>query len=231
MLKIRRANERGRTRTDWLESSHSFSFGEYRDPAHDGLSVLRVLNDDRVAPGAGFPPHDHRDMEIISWILAGSLAHADNMGHSRVLHADEMQIMTAGSGIRHSETNPSSTDPVHFLQIWLKPQRLGQKPDYRQARVFAAGETGIRCAAAPEEQGLLHLAQDTKVWAVRLAPEEEGALALGVGRQGYFHVAVGAGELNGRWLDTGDGVHIAGIREVTLRGGAEGLAGVFLDLP
>ncbi len=231
MLKIRRGDERGTTRTEWLDSRHTFSFGDYDDPAYRGISILRVLNDDRVAPGAGFPPHGHRDMEIVSWVLSGSVAHGDSLGHSRVLRAGEMQVMTAGNGVRHSETNPSEDEPVHFLQIWLRPQRMGGIPDYRQARIFADGETGIRCAAGPEEEGILPLAQDARIWALRLPPDGGGALTLEVGRQGYLHVAKGAGEVLGQWLDTGDGAHIAGHRDIPFHGGAEGLHGVFLDLP
>jgi redox-sensitive bicupin YhaK (pirin superfamily) len=230
MLTIRKGTERGVTRFGgWLDSRHTFSFGDYRDHRHHQFRTLRVINDDRVAPGGGFPTHPHRDMEILTCVLTGSLAHRDSMGNEEVIRANEWQAMTAGTGITHSEFNPSETDPVHLLQIWLFPDRRGYTPGYQQ-RVFTDAEKGGRLAlvASPDgEAGSLVIRQDARVYQAKLAAGESVAHDLRPGRAAFVHVATGAATVNGQKLVAGDGVAVEDEPRVTVTGDAAGEVLVF----
>lgn len=224
MIRIRRSEERGRTHLEWLDSRHTFSFGTYFDPAHTSHRALRVLNDDRVAPGGGFPTHPHREMEILTWVVAGALEHRDSMGNASVLGAGELQRMTAGTGITHSEFNPSSTEPAHFLQIWIAPDRAGLAPSYEQRA--AGGAFGL-VASRDGRDGSMVVHQDVEVYAGTLAPEHGHALRPG--RHAWFQVATGAVSLNGQVLKEGDGAAVAEEERLLLR--AQGAArGLLFDL-
>ena len=225
MLTIRKAADRGVTRFGgWLDSRHTFSFGEYQDPRHHQFRALRVINDDRVAPGAGFPTHPHRDMEILTCVLSGALEHRDSMGNGEVIRASEWQAMTAGTGITHSEFNPSDTEPVHLLQIWLIPDRRGHTPGYSQ-RVFPDAEKAgrWRLVASPdgaEESLVIH--QDARVYQTKLSPGQTVEHALGDNRRAYLHVATGSAMVNGNPVNAGDGVAVEGEPRVTVTGDAPG---------
>jgi hypothetical protein len=205
-MMIRRSNDRGRTRLDWLDSRHTFSFGDYYDPDHMGFGPLRVLNDDRVAAGAGFPTHAHRDMEILTYVLAGSLAHRDSLGTGSIIRPGDVQRMSAGTGIRHSEYNASAHEPVHFLQVWIVPERSGLAPGYEQ-KAFPAGERQGRLrliAAADGRDGAVTLHRDVDVWATRLEPGDRVTHRLAAGRMGWLHIATGAAQFAGEALAAGD---------------------------
>jgi len=204
MLKLRRAEERGRTLRDWLDSRHTFSFGDYHDPGHMGFRALRVINDDRVGPAAGFPTHAHRDMEILTYVLEGSLAHRDSLGHFAVTHAGELQRMTAGTGISHSEFNHSDEVPVHFLQIWIHPSEKGIAPGYEH-RPFPK-RPGFALVASPTgREGSLRIRQDVEVRLAELAAGEEATYEPAPGRHVWLHVARGEAEVCGEALAEGDG--------------------------
>ncbi len=207
MITFRDRGTRGQTRTGWLDSQHSFSFGDYHDPAHIGFRSLRVINEDRVIPGAGFPRHGHRDMDIISYVLEGALAHKDSIGNGTVIKPAEIQRMSAGTGIEHSEFNPSPSEPVHFLQIWLIPNRRGIAPSYEQKPVALAERRGkLRLVAAPEGQdGAVTLHQDARVYIANLAPGESVTHAIAPGRGIWVQLARGIIGLNGTELREGDG--------------------------
>jgi redox-sensitive bicupin YhaK (pirin superfamily) len=223
MITVRPAAERGRTALDWLDSRHSFSFGDYFDPRHMHYGSLRVLNDDRVAPGAGFPPHPHRDMEILTFPLSGALEHRDSLGNGSVIRAGDVQRMSAGRGIRHSEFNPSAAEPVHFLQVWLEPRQRGLTPGYEQ-RHFAAAERRdrLRLVASPDgRDGSLTLHQDATVHAALLEAGASVTHALAAGRRAWVQVARGGVTLNGRRLQAGDGAAVAEELALTLTADAE----------
>ena len=207
MIAIRRAANRGLTRAAWLDSRHTFSFGDYHDPRHHNFRTLRVLNDDRVAPGGGFPMHPHRDMEIITYVLSGELEHRDSMGNGEIIHAGEWQAMHAGTGILHSEFNPSETEPVHLLQIWILPDRRGHSPGYQQRKFEDADRPGsLRLVASPDGAARsLVIHQDARVYRAALGEGQSIRLELSPGRGAYVHVASGAVRLNGEKLDAGDG--------------------------
>jgi redox-sensitive bicupin YhaK (pirin superfamily) len=172
MIQLRRSNDRGPTQLDWLDSRHTFSFGDYYDPKHMGFGDLRVINEDRVVPGAGFPTHSHRDMEIITYVLEGALAHRDSTGTSSVIRVGDVQRMSAGTGISHSEYNASQTEPVHFLQIWIIPNKTGLLPGYEQ-RAFSLDEHRGKwtlIAAKDGREGSVTVHQDVDVWAARFSP-------------------------------------------------------------
>lgn len=233
MLTVRRAADRGHANHGWLNSHHTFSFADYHDPRFMGLGPLRVINDDTVAPGAGFPPHGHRDMEIISYVLEGALEHKDSMGNGSVIRPGDVQRMSAGTGVRHSEYNASAVEPVHFLQIWVLPQRAGLASGYQQQTFVDEQKRQRLCLVASPDgaQGSVTLQADVRVYAALL---QEGGTAihhaLKVGRQGWLHVARGTVHLNEEDLGAGDGVAIVGEPEVVL--GALGDAEVLLfDLP
>ncbi len=223
MIEVRRAEERGTSELGWLDSRHSFSFGEYWDPAHMGFGPLRVINEDRVAPGGGFPTHGHRDMEILTWVLDGALAHRDSLGSGAVLHTGELQRMTAGTGIRHSEFNASKEAPVHFLQIWIQPERDGLAPGYEQ-RAFDGDEIRDRLrlvASRDGRSGSLSLARDADVFAARLAAGTTLTQPLAAGRRAWLQVARGRVRMGDVTLAGGDGAAITGESLITIRAEAD----------
>jgi len=210
MIKLRRSDDRGRIRLNWLDSRHTFSFVDYHDPQQMGFSNLRVINEDRVIPGAGFGTHSHRDMEIITYVLEGALAHRDSTGASLSISVGEVQRMSAGTGINHSEYNASQTEPVHFLQIWIIPEHTGLKPEYEQ-RDFALDNNRGRFILVASKQGRdnsVTVDQDVDVWAARFASGEQLAFRLGPGRHGFIQAARGAATLNGITLVAGDGAAV-----------------------
>ena len=219
MIVVRKAGERGRFDFGWLDTRHTFSFGDYHDPDHMGFRQLRVINEDRVAPGGGFPTHSHRDMEILSYVLEGAIEHQDSMGHREVLRPGELQRMSAGRGVTHSEYNPSREEPLHFLQIWILPDRRGLEPGYEQKEFPEKDRTGrLRLVAAPGgRDGALEIHQDVAVYATLLGPGQEVVHALAPGRHAWVQVARGALEVGGRRLAAGDGAAISGEGEVRLR--------------
>ncbi|MFA7329538.1 MAG: pirin family protein [Candidatus Delongbacteria bacterium] len=213
----RPAAERGHADHGWLRTWHSFSFADYHDPAWQGFHNLRVLNEDVVAPGTGFGMHPHRDMEIVTWILAGALRHRDSLGHEAVIRPGEAQRMSAGSGILHSETNPSATEPVHLLQIWLLPSRRGGTPGYEQRPLPAAADGWRLLAAPPAGGGAVTIQSEARIWVVEPA---QGALPARPwsGRPTWVHVSAGAVQVNGEILQAGDGLGLAGEDSLLLTG-------------
>jgi len=211
MIVRRPAEERGRADFGWLDSRHTFSFGEYYDPRYMGFRALRVINEDRVRPGYGFPTHPHRDMEILSYVLEGALAHKDSMGTGSVIEPGDVQRMSAGTGVLHSEMNPSKTEPVHFLQIWLLPERRGIEPGYEQKRFEAADKQGrLRLVAAPGgRDGAVAIHQDVNLYAGCLDSGQGTTLELQPGRHAWVQVARGAVTLNGQALNQGDGAAVS----------------------
>jgi hypothetical protein len=211
MIEVRRADARGRTRLSWLDSRHTFSFGEYHDPAHMGFRDLRVINDDTVAPGGGFGTHAHRDMEIVTYVFEGALQHRDSLGNGSVIRPGEVQRMSAGTGIRHSEFNDSQDAPVHFLQIWILPARPGIEPGYEQRALPAAARSGLALVASPNgREGSVTVHQDVEIYAGQLAPGTRVAFPLAAGRHAWLHLARGRASLNGQALQAGDGAAISG---------------------
>jgi redox-sensitive bicupin YhaK (pirin superfamily) len=204
MFTLRRGADRGATRVGWLDARHSFSFGDYYDPAHHHYRALRVLNDDRVAPGGGFDTHGHRDMEILTTVLSGALQHRDSMGNGEVIRPGEWQAMTAGTGILHSEFNPSETEPTHLLQIWLVPDRKGHTPGYRQRAFPPAGDRWQLVASPDGADGSLAIHQDARVYEARLSPGATVRHDLAAGRGAYLHVAEGSVDAHGHALTAGD---------------------------
>jgi redox-sensitive bicupin YhaK (pirin superfamily) len=211
MMKLRKAGERGTTDWGWLDSRHTFSFGEYHDPGQMGFRSLRVINDDRVAPGQGFGTHGHRDMEILSYVLEGALEHRDSTGGGGVIRPGELQFMRAGSGVFHSEYNHSKTEPVHFLQIWILPERRNLAPGYDQ-RTFdakAASERLLLVASGDGREGSIALARDADLLVGRLKTGDRRQHALAEGRHGWLHLARGRARVNGLDLSGGDGLALA----------------------
>ena len=224
MLTIRKSADRGVTKFGgWLDSRHTFSFGEYQDPKQHQFRALRVINDDRVAPGGGFPTHPHRDMEILTCVLSGQLEHRDSMGNGEVIHANEWQAMTAGTGITHSEFNPSKKEAVHLLQIWLFPDKRGHTPGYQQKVFTDADKRGkwVLVASPTGEAGSLVLHQDARVYQTKLAPGEEVRHELALGRAAFVHVATGSATVNGTKLTAGDAVAVEDERELVASGEGE----------
>jgi redox-sensitive bicupin YhaK (pirin superfamily) len=228
---LRRAADRGATRLDWLDSRHSFSFGEYFDPRHMGFRSLRVINDDIVAPGGGFGEHPHRDMEILTWVLDGSLRHRDSLGNGGVLGPGELQAMTAGSGIRHSEYNASADEPVHLLQIWIVPAKRGLPSSYAQRAFPAEGRSNRwqTVASGGGEPGMLKINADAALSVADLAAGAALDRAVPANRHGYLHVAFGKVTVNGKPLESGDAVMLDGPAALEVR--AEALSQLlFFDL-
>ena len=210
MITLRAAADRGRSNQGWLDSAHTFSFAHYYDPQQMGFGPLRVINDDRVIPGAGFGTHGHRDMEIISYVLEGALAHKDSLGNGSAIRPGDVQRMSAGTGIRHSEFNASATDPVHFLQIWILPEADGFAPSYEQ-KSFGDAELGDRLrlvASRDGRDGALTLHRDVDLYAGRLKAGPEVDHAFATGRLGWLQVARGSVTVNGQDLREGDGAAI-----------------------
>jgi hypothetical protein len=219
-LALRKSSERGHANFGWLDSRHTFSFGQYHDEAHMGFGPLRVINDDRVAPGAGFQPHGHADMEIISYVLDGGLEHKDSIGTGSVIRPGEVQRMSAGTGIRHSEFNASKTDPVHFLQIWIIPERRGLTPSYEQKAFSAAEKSGkLRLVGSRDgRDGSVTIHRDVDFYATLLGNGHRVTHELKTGRGAWVHVARGSVRLNGTALSAGDGVAIEAAGTLTLDG-------------
>jgi redox-sensitive bicupin YhaK (pirin superfamily) len=232
MNEIRRSNERGFADHGWLKSFHTFSFADYFDPRHVEFGPLRVINEDRVQAGAGFGTHAHRDMEIISYVLAGELAHKDSMGNGSTIRPGDVQRMSAGSGVRHSEFNPSSTEPVHFLQIWIQPSAQGIEPSYEEKSFSDAQKRGrLRLIASPDgSDGSVLLHQDARVYAGLFDADESATLSIEPGRQVYVHVARGAVSANGTALGTGDALKLKDVAQLNLQGGRQAEVLVF-NLP
>lgn len=221
MITIRKGGERGRTRLDWLDSRHTFSFGKYHDPAHAGFRTLRVINEDRVRPAGGFSTHAHRDMEILSFVLAGALEHKDSMGAGSIIRTGDVQRMSAGTGITHSEFNPSKSEPVHFLQVWILPEREGIEPGYEQ-RSFSPEEKRGRwrlVASRGGRDGSLTIHQDADVYVTLLDKNATLAYPLRPGRHAWIHVARGAVSVAEHGLGEGDGAAISGEARVEVHAG------------
>ncbi|MEM9296490.1 MAG: pirin family protein [Planctomycetota bacterium] len=234
-LLLRPSAERGATQIGWLDSRHSFSFGGYRDPAHMGFGPLRVLNDDRVAPGGGFAEHGHRDMEILSWVVDGGLAHKDSMGSVSTLRPGTAQLMSAGSGVRHSEFNASDTEPVRFLQVWIEPDHLGEQPRYGELVLEPDQRSGAFARiAAPayeaHELGALPIGQDARVLVGDFGSGEAATYPVGPGRRAWVQVVVGSITVNGQAMREGDGLAITGADAVEVSDGLDAQVLLF-DLP
>jgi quercetin 2,3-dioxygenase len=212
MLTLRPSAQRGHADHGWLKSFHSFSFADYHDPAHMGFGNLRVINEDRIAPGTGFGTHAHRDMEIVSYVLEGELAHKDSLGTGSVIVPGDLQRMTAGSGVRHSEFNHAEGRTTHFLQIWLLPSRPGLAPGYEQRHFDVASKRGrLALLAAPDRaDGAIHLNADARLWAGCFDGDEAAQMPLDPARKAYVHLARGALHVNGRALKAGDAAALSG---------------------
>jgi redox-sensitive bicupin YhaK (pirin superfamily) len=229
MIKIRHSDERGPANHGWLQSRHTFSFADFYDPEHMGVSVLRVINDDKVTPGNGFGTHSHRDMEIISYVKKGSIEHKDSIGNVKNLPAGEFQLMSAGTGITHSEYNPSTTESLEFLQIWIQPNIKGIQPGYQQ-KLFDTRQ-GLQLIASPDaHEGSLLLHQDASLYQLRFYLDQSVSHSLESGRTVYVHVVTGVIEVNGERLHEGDGATVKQVDRVDFIGVENSEALVF-DLP
>ncbi len=230
MISIRRSNQRGGADFGWLKSQHTFSFGNYYDEQHMGFSALRVINDDRVAPDAGFQTHGHRDMEIISYVLKGEIAHKDSEGNVATLPPGEFQLMSAGSGIRHSEFNPSSTNELHFLQIWIQPNVYGQTPGYQQ-KDFGQNP-GLTLVASPNgKDGSMVIKQDASLYQLVLSEGEKIDLKTSAQRHYYVHLVEGELQIENHIAKPGDGVKIEKIEDVQLLAASSKVKALVFDLP
>lgn len=226
---IRKSGARGRANFGWLDSKHSFSFGNYYDPNHMGISVLRVINDDWVSPGAGFGTHGHRDMEIISYVLEGDIAHKDSEGNEYVIPAGDVQRTTAGTGITHSEFNANKDKPLKFLQIWVLPEAKGLTPGYEQKTIAQTGP--VTTIVAKGGQGdVLHIHQDIRIDRIVLKAGRSVTVSNGA-RVGYLHLFAGAGQVNGKAFEQGDAVGVVNPTELAVKAGDEGLSALWFDLP
>ncbi len=232
MINLRKSEQRGLADFGWLNSRHSFSFGHYYDPQHTGYGPLLVINDDRVQAGRGFDTHGHRDMEIISYVLDGELAHKDSMGNGSVIRPGDVQRMSAGTGVRHSEFNHSPTQSVHFLQIWIAPSVQGIAPGYEEKHFDAASKRGqLRLIASPDgSDGSVRIHQDARIYAALLDDAEQAQHALAPGRRAYVHVARGAVSVNGVALSAGDAAKLEDEAAITLTHG-DAAEVLLFDLP
>jgi redox-sensitive bicupin YhaK (pirin superfamily) len=232
MEQVRRSEDRGHADHGWLNSHHSFAFADYHDNEHVQFGPLRVINEDRVVPGAGFGTHGHRDMEIISYVLAGELAHKDSLGTGSTIRPGDVQRMSAGTGIRHSEFNPSKTDPLHFLQIWIIPDKTGIPPSYEEKRFTAEEKRGrLRLVASPDQaQGSVLIHQDARMYIGLFDGKETAQFEVKPGRLIYVHVARGAVHANGVRLETGDALKLTDTNMLALSDGKDAEVIVF-DLP
>ena len=231
MNQLRRSSERGHANHGWLDSYHSFSFADYQDPQHMGYGPLRVINEDRVSPGSGFGTHGHRDMEIISYVLDGAIGHEDSMGNGSTIVPGDVQRMSAGTGVRHSEFNHDKTKVTHFLQIWIEPSRQGIPPSYEQRNFTAADKRGrLRLIASPDgREGSVTVHQDASVYAGLFDGAERARLDIAPGRKAYVHVARGKVSANGQALQAGDALK-TDAPAVEIEGG-EGAEVLVFDLP
>jgi quercetin 2,3-dioxygenase len=229
MITTRKSTERGYADHGWLRSFHSFSFADYHDPEHMGFGALRVINEDRVAPGTGFGTHGHRDMEIISYVLAGELEHKDSMGNGSIIRPGNVQRMSAGKGVLHSEYNPSRAEGVHFLQIWIEPNVRGIPPSYEEKHFDAASKRGqLRLIASPDgRDGSVTIHQDARVYATVLDDADRVSISLEAGRRAYVHVARGTLTANGERLEAGDALKVIDAPEVVLERANDAEALVF----
>jgi redox-sensitive bicupin YhaK (pirin superfamily) len=220
MIQVRRADDRGHAQHGWLDSYHTFSFADYYDPAHMGFRALRVINEDRVSPGQGFGRHSHRDMEIISYVLEGALEHKDSMGTGEVIRPGDVQRMSAGTGVTHSEFNASKHEPVHFLQIWLMPDKNGIAPSYEQKTFSTEDKTGrLRLVASPDASGgSVTIHTDARLYAGIFEAGRTGELALAPGRHAWVHVVRGTAKINGETVAAGDAVALSGELLVRIEG-------------
>lgn len=220
MIKVRPAGERGKTRTSWLDGNHTFSFNRYYDPRWTGFRDLLVINEDFVAPASGFPPHSHADMEIITYVIEGALAHQDSSGGDGVIRPGEVQKMSAGTGVTHSEMNPSPDEPVHLLQIWIRPSREGLRPYYEQKEFPAEERRGkLRLVAAPDgAEGAVTLYQNVTLYNALLGAGDEVTHELAHGRHAWLQVVKGAVTLNGIQLKAGDGAAVSEEESVRIKG-------------
>jgi len=221
MIELRKSDERGHANHGWLDAHHSFSFAEYYDPQHMGFGPLRVLNDDRIGAGAGFGTHGHRDMEIVTYVLDGELAHKDSMGNGSVIRPGDVQRMSAGTGVMHSEFNHSKTQVTHLLQIWIEPQSRGIAPGYEEKRFDAAEKRGrLRLIASNDgSDGSVKLHQDVKLYAGLFDGAEQAKFAIPAGRRVYLHVAGGEVNANGTVLKEGDALKAIDEKEISLTAG------------
>jgi redox-sensitive bicupin YhaK (pirin superfamily) len=233
MITVRHAEERGSANFGWLDSRHSFSFGHYYDPNHMGFGPLRVINEDRVVPEAGFDTHGHRDMEIISYVLEGALEHKDSIGTGSVIRPGEVQVMSAGTGIRHSEFNHSKNEPVHFLQIWVLPDRQGLPPRYDQKRFPESEKRGrLRLVGSPDgREGSIVIHQDAEIFAALLDRGNAVRHDLKAGRKGWVQVVRGAVAVNGEPVRAGDGVAAENEPALAVTAQADGSEILLFDLP
>ena len=233
MINVRDAKERGSANFGWLDSRHTFSFGDYYDPKQMGFGPLRVINEDRVSPGKGFGTHGHRDMEIISYVLEGALEHKDSIGTGSVIRPGDVQVMSAGTGIRHSEFNHSKTEPVHFLQIWVVPDREGIAPRYEQKTFPDADKRGrLRLLGSSDgRDGSVVIHQDVELFAAILNAGKQVALPLSTGRKAWLQVVRGAVVMNGQKLNVGDGGAVEGEATLTVTAKVDGTEILMFDLP
>jgi hypothetical protein len=223
MITVRRSDARGHANHGWLDSRHTFSFADYYDPREMGFGSLRVINEDRVQPGRGFGTHPHRDMEIISYVLEGALEHKDSLGTGSTIRPGDVQRMSAGTGVLHSEYNPSQREPVHFLQIWIEPSVRGVKPSYEQKAFSADDKRGrLRLVASPDgADGSVSIHQDAWVYAALLDGDEVLTYAVPEGHRAYVHVARGSVQVNGQQLDAGDGAKVAAEAQLRFANGRQ----------
>ena len=232
MIQVRKSNERGHADHGWLDTHHTFSFADYYDPENMGFRTLRVINEDRVQPGQGFGTHGHRDMEILSYVLEGGLAHKDSTGGGGVIKPGDVQRMSAGTGVKHSEFNPSSAEPVHLLQIWIEPQSRGLPPGYEQKHFTAAERRGrLRLIASGDgAEGSVTIHQDARLYAGMFEGVERGEIDLPAGRRAWLHLARGEVSVDGMRLQAGDGASTAGPVHLELQEG-NGAELLLFDLP
>jgi len=232
MIQVRRSEERGHGNHGWLDTYHTFSCADYYDPKFMGFRTLRVINEDRVAPGAGFGRHGHRDMEILTYVLEGSLAHKDSMGHQEVLGPNEIQRMSAGTGVMHSEFNPSGSEPVHFFQIWIEPATKGGEPTYEQIHFDPKEKLNQlkRLAGPAASNGAARIEQDAHVFVAELAEGAELGYDLAADRAAWVHVVRGKAAINGVALGAGDAAAVTGEKHLALSGGAGSSEILLFDL-
>jgi redox-sensitive bicupin YhaK (pirin superfamily) len=233
VVRIRKSQQRGTADHGWLYSRHTFSFGDYYDPMQMGFGPLRVINEDRVRPAMGFPTHEHQDMEIISYVLEGALEHKDSIGTGSVIRPGDVQIMSAGTGIRHSEFNHSKVEPVHFLQIWIVPNRLRVAPRYEQKAFPDADKRGqLRLVGSPDgRDGSLTIYQDVRLLAGLFSGGEQATHALAGGRSAWLQIARGSVRLNGHELEAGDGAAIESEPSLSIAATRDGTEVLLFDLP